>query len=214
MRGDVNTLDENGSDEIRTLQDFRDFLQADIRSHNLRRWLPWLKFQYPELHYQRALRLVEFLGIYRNPLARLAWGIARLRLARLGAFYGVSIPPGVFGRGLSIAHIGNIVVNDKVRVGKNCRIHSGTNLGEARKLAPIIGSGVYIGPGAVLYGGITVGNGAVIGANAVVTADVPAYVVVAGSPARVIRDVGSVSPMPEWMQAGRQQTSDLRGLEK
>lgn len=35
--------------------------------------------------------------------------------------------------------------------------------------------------------GITIGHGAIIGANAVVANDVPAYAVVGGNPARVIR---------------------------
>jgi acetyltransferase-like isoleucine patch superfamily enzyme len=44
-----------------------------------------------------------------------------------------------------------------------------------------------IGLGAILLPGVTVGRGAVVGAGAVVTRDVPAYAVVAGSPARILR---------------------------
>ncbi|WP_442858302.1 hypothetical protein [Arthrobacter sp. SLBN-83] len=73
------------------------------------------------------------------------------------------------------------------------------NIGEAEGRAPYIGNYVYIGPGAVLFGGITIGDGAVIGANSVVSADVPAGVLVAGAPAKKIRDVDHRSPMPEWM---------------
>lgn len=50
-----------------------------------------------------------------------------------------------------------------------------------------IGSDVLIGHGAILMRGITIGNGAIVGAGAVVTKDVPAYAVVAGVPAKVLR---------------------------
>jgi len=44
-----------------------------------------------------------------------------------------------------------------------------------------------IGTGAILLPGVTIGEGAVVGAGAIITRDVPAGVVVAGDPARVLR---------------------------
>lgn len=51
----------------------------------------------------------------------------------------------------------------------------------------VIGPDVWIGHNAILLPGVSVGTGAVIGAGAVVTKPVPAYTIVGGSPARVIR---------------------------
>jgi acetyltransferase-like isoleucine patch superfamily enzyme len=50
-----------------------------------------------------------------------------------------------------------------------------------------IGSNVWIGFDACVLPGVTIGDGAVIGARSVVVHDVPAYSVVAGNPARVVR---------------------------
>ena len=47
--------------------------------------------------------------------------------------------------------------------------------------------GVDLGAAAVILPGVSIGEGAVVGAGAVVVHDVPAYAVVAGNPARVIR---------------------------
>lgn len=53
----------------------------------------------------------------------------------------------------------------------------------------IIGNNVWIGDKATILPGVTIGDGAVIGANSVVTKDVPAYSVVAGNPARIIKGI-------------------------
>lgn len=51
----------------------------------------------------------------------------------------------------------------------------------------VIGSDVWIGEGALIRRGITIGDGAIIAARSVVTRDVPAYAIVAGSPAKLLR---------------------------
>lgn len=50
-----------------------------------------------------------------------------------------------------------------------------------------IGSDVWIGGGTLVCPGVTIGDGAVIGAGSVVTKDIPAGVLAAGNPCRVIR---------------------------
>ena len=48
---------------------------------------------------------------------------------------------------------------------------------------------VWIGGNAILLPGVTIGERSVVGAGAVITRDVPASVVVAGNPARIIREI-------------------------
>lgn len=56
--------------------------------------------------------------------------------------------------------------------------------------APItIEDNVWIGANATICGGVTIGEGSVIGAGSVVTKDIPAGVVAAGNPCRVLRPI-------------------------
>lgn len=48
---------------------------------------------------------------------------------------------------------------------------------------------MWVGANAVVCGGVTIGKGSVIGAGSVVTRDIPAGVVAAGVPCRVIRPI-------------------------
>jgi len=52
-----------------------------------------------------------------------------------------------------------------------------------------IGKGVWIGARAIILKGVTVGEGAIVGAGSVVTKDVPPWTIVAGNPARIIREI-------------------------
>lgn len=54
-------------------------------------------------------------------------------------------------------------------------------------LRTIIGNDVWIGEKAIIKAGITIGDGAVVGMGSVVTKDVAPYMIVAGVPAKMIR---------------------------
>lgn len=92
----------------------------------------------------------------------------------------------------------SITIGDYVWVGANCTI-TDTDfhpLDLATRLArPLDGStspvviedGVFVGMQSLVLKGVTIGAHSVIGAGSVVTKDVPAGVIAAGNPARVIR---------------------------
>ncbi|PLR79625.1 2,3,4,5-tetrahydropyridine-2,6-dicarboxylate N-acetyltransferase [Bacillus canaveralius] len=87
----------------------------------------------------------------------------------------------------------NVVLGGRATVGKNCHIGAGSVLAgviEPPSAKPVIvEDDVVIGANAVVLEGVTVGKGAVVAAGAIVIEDVPPYTVVAGTPARVIKEI-------------------------
>ena len=83
------------------------------------------------------------------------------------------------------------VLGGRATVGKNCHVGAGAVLAgviEPASATPVIvEDGVLIGANAVVIEGVHIGEGAVVAAGAVVISDVPAGCVVAGCPARVIK---------------------------
>jgi hypothetical protein len=58
-----------------------------------------------------------------------------------------------------------------------------------------IGNNVWLGDHATVLKGVRIGDNSVVAARAVVTRDVPANVVVAGNPARVVKELDPQRPM-------------------
>ena len=121
---------------------------------------------------------------------------------RKGVKLNFSIPINCFGPGLSIQHIGSIVVNNEARIGAFCRIHEGTTIGatNGQKTAPQIGDYCFIGTGAKIIGNVHIGSRVGVGANAVVVKSVPNGVTVGGIPAKIISNNGSYSMIKEWTE--------------
>lgn len=100
----------------------------------------------------------------------------------------------------------SITLGQRVNVGGNVRIfdHDWHALDAAARRAPatdaaacktapvVIGDDVLIGAHAIILKGVTIGAGSVVGAGAVVTLkDIPPASLVAGNPARIIKQLGA-----------------------
>jgi serine O-acetyltransferase len=171
---------------ITTRRDLQLYLDADALAHGLERVTVGALVKNPSLRWQRLYRRTEYArNCWHGPLKPAAM-LLQLLLLRRSVTLGFTIPPNVFGPGLCIAHWGTIVVSDKARIGANCRIHPGTSLGEKEGLAPTLGDGCNLAPGAKLIGGIVLGERCTVGANAVVTKSFPADSVLVSSETRAI----------------------------
>ena len=100
--------------------------------------------------------------------------------------YSIHIGMNVCDEGLSIAHVGPIIIHGRSRIGKNLRVHVGVNIGANGGEPPVFGDNVYIGPNVCIVEDVHIGNNATIGAGSVVVKDVPEGATVAGVPAKVI----------------------------
>ena len=98
---------------------------------------------------------------------------------------------------ITMLDIREIHIGDNVMIGPNTLIttvgHPLSPMGRRRHLGiaqpVIIGNDVWIGGNATILPGITIGNNVIVAAGAVVTHDVPDNCIVAGVPARKIKDI-------------------------
>lgn len=141
----------------------------------------------------QAVILYRFASsVAHTPLRPLAFVLRSMGLVWSGAEIH---PDAQFGPGLSLVHSAGVVIGPGVEAGVDCRINPGVVLGERGRGSrheygfPRLGDHVTLGAHAVVLGRIEVGDGSVIGANSVVREDVAPNVMVAGAPAKVVRNL-------------------------
>ena len=159
--------------------------QADLAARGFAKKPPLARFRKPLVHFTYLLRQAERFSGGSHRMRYLA-ALYRFRARSYGARYGITLPVGVAGPGLFLVHYGSVIISGDAKIGSNCRVHSGVNVGSGTAGAPVIGDDVYLGPGAKLFGGIAVGNGVKIGANAVVNFSVPDGATVVSPLARIL----------------------------
>jgi acetyltransferase-like isoleucine patch superfamily enzyme len=102
-----------------------------------------------------------------------------------------------------LADRGNISIGDRVSIAPRVTLvtSSHPNHSRIRGFAPVsqgpivIEDDAWLGAGCVILPDVRIGAGAVVGANSVVVGDVPPLHVVAGQPARTVREL---IPEPGW----------------
>ena len=146
--------------------------------------------------FQQVLRKIEYYqNCKKNHLKNPYYYYLLYSFRKAQLKYGFIIEPNCFEAGLSISHPGTIIVNPAAKIGYNCRIHPGTNIGTKagfKDKVPKIGNNVYIGPGAKIFGDIVIADGIAIGANSVVNKSfTEKNITIAGVPAQKISDKGS-----------------------
>lgn len=88
-----------------------------------------------------------------------------------------------------------ITIGDEVQLAPGVHIYTATHPIDAKQrrsgleyaLPVAVRDGAWLGGGAIVCPGVTIGENSVVGAGSVVTRDLPANVVAAGSPCRILR---------------------------
>ncbi len=157
---------------------------------------------------QRMLWKLVQATLYRLPLPRgYAWRRFLLRCfgAQLGHRAGVHSTTRIMhpwllqmdawtmiGPGATVYNLGRVSIGEQTVISQDVYLCAGTH-DYTRPELPlqkppiVIGAGVWIAAGAFIGPGVVIGDNSVIGARSVVTGEIPAGVVAAGNPARVIK---------------------------
>ena len=156
------------------------------------------------------LYIAEYIPVPFANIRMLFYKLAGLRMEKgVSIDYGVQIHGNVeniyLQENVEISQGVYLHARDMIRIGKNTAISPFvkiiTNQNprlEVNKLNEfytsftkpvIIEDNVYIGTGAIILPGVTVHEMSVVGAGAVVTKDVPSFSVVAGVPAKVVKNL-------------------------
>jgi serine acetyltransferase len=148
----------------------------------------------------RARRLAFFLAepqyrtlfwwrLSSNFTAPAARGIFRRFYLRSSRRSGLEINTPSLGGGLIMPHWGRIILNAESIGDDLYSLHNVTVGNDYVTGRPVLGNDVFLGAGCSVLGSVAIGDHVVVAAGSVVVDDVRSCTVVAGNPARVVRDI-------------------------
>lgn len=106
----------------------------------------------------------------------------------------------VYGTGLQVMPLAIVhnevqigeqcIINTRALVEHDCNLHDGVEIGPGAVLCGRVnvGQNTWVGANATIRSRINIGSNSIVGAGSVVVADIPSNVIVAGVPARVIKE--------------------------
>ena len=169
-------------------KELRKLLASDRKRYNISNTISRheLKKMYG-YQYMRNLRKTKF---YKESGSKLRFYIYKLRLEKMEKQFGFQISYATdIGPGFYIGHFGHVIINWKVKIGKNVNVFPGVTIGQTnrgeKKGVPTIGSKVWVGTNAVIVGNIKIGNDVLIAPNSYVNFDVPSHSIVIGNPGQI-----------------------------
>lgn len=107
---------------------------------------------YKKYMYVKLLRTVEYYGRKNGIFSKIMVGISKYRLRKYELALGFQIPPYTVGWGMKIYHFGHIIINSRARIGNNCILYPGVNVGAGPSGVPTIGDNCIIFLGAKVSG--------------------------------------------------------------
>ncbi len=197
------------------MKDREQIRQGLKSSPRIKQFLEWLIMNQRDARPRWYIRLLAPMYQYRGRGSKIYWSVRmdtppyrRFWLGRKSVIESYSCINNA---------VGDVTIGDNTRIGIHCTIIGPVCIGNNVNLAQgitvtalnhnfadtnrrideqgistnpvVIGDDVWIGANAVILPGVTIGRHVVVAAGAVVTKDVPSYCVVAGVPAKVIKEV-------------------------
>lgn len=182
-------------DMIENKQQLKQWIKEDFSSYKMAHpFAAYLTYgeNWQLYSYMKNLRHLEY---YTNKKQKpwdkifkfLHWLKHRKNCARMG----IHIATNSVGPGFHLQHRGFRHLNSNVKIGKNCEILPMVLIGNKKPDCQgqpiIIGDNCYISAGVIILGPVNIGNNVTIAAGAVVNKDIPDNCVVAGIPAKIIK---------------------------
>lgn len=185
---------------IKSKSDLKEYLECELPLYKTKetlvlRWIKELFTIGESAILRRHIILLRKCEYYTNSKKRIRAMLYKLRLSRIQNLYAIHIPLNTCGKGLRIMHVGPILLNSRVRINENCKLHINTALvaGGTNDEVPTLGNGVVVGVGAVVLGGVCIADNIAIGANSVVNKSFyEENIAIAGAPAKKISDNGAL----------------------